>query len=249
VFSTASAFRMADDVPIILPGVNNHHLSLVERQQRERGWKGFVLPIPNCTTTGLGIALAPLYKEFGIQFVVMTSMQAVSGAGRNGGVLALDVVDNLVPYIPKEEQKVQAETQKVLGAVTDARIEPAKFGVTCTCTRVAVLDGHTETVALSLENPATVGEARAAMEAMGAELEGLPSAPKALIHVHDDPFRPQPRLDRDLGNGMVTSVGRLRADDVLPNGLKFVLVSHNTKMGAAAGATLVAELAVREGLA
>ena len=248
VFSTASAFRMADDVPIILPGVNNHHLSMVERQQRERGWNGFVVPIPNCTTTGLGIALAPLYREFGIQFVVMTSMQAVSGAGRNGGVLALDVVDNLVPYIPKEEQKVQAETQKILGDVTEGHIDPAKFGVTCTCTRVAVLEGHTETVAVSLENPATVEKARAAMEAMGAELEGLPSAPKALIHVHDDPFRPQPRLDRNMGNGMITSVGRLRTDDVLPNGLKFVLVSHNTKMGAAAGATLVAELAVREGL-
>jgi aspartate-semialdehyde dehydrogenase len=249
VFSTAGAFRMAGDVPIILPGVNNNHLGMIERQRRERGWNGYLLPIANCTTTGLAITLAPLYRAFGIQFVVMTSMQAVSGAGRNGGVLSLDVVDNLIPYIPKEEQKVQAETQKILGVLADGEVTPADFGVTCTCTRVAVLDGHTEAVAVSLAQPATVAEARASMEAMGAELEGLPSAPTALIHVHDDPFRPQPRLDRDLENGMVTSVGRLRADEVLPNGLKFVLVSHNTKMGAAAGATLVAELAVREGLA
>jgi aspartate-semialdehyde dehydrogenase len=178
----------------------------------------------------------------------MTSMQAVSGAGRNGGVLSLDVVDNLVPFIPNEEQKVQAETQKILGELTGERIDPAKFGVTCTCTRVAVLDGHTEAVTVSLSRPATLAEARDAMESAGSELEGLPSAPQRLIYVHDDPFRPQPRLDRDLGDGMVTSVGRLRADEVLPNGLKFVLVSHNTRMGAAAGATLVAELAVRQGL-
>jgi len=247
VFSTASAFRMAEDVPLILPGVNTHHLPLVERQ-KARGWNGFVLPIPNCTTTGLGITLAPLHRAFGIDFVVMTSMQAVSGAGRNGGVLSLDVIDNIIPYIPKEEEKVQAETQKVLGTLTEDKIVPANFGVTCSCTRVAVLDGHTETVAVALKQSATVGEARQAMESMGEEVRGLPSAPTQLIKVLDDPFRPQPKLDRDTENGMVTSVGRLREDHVLPNGLKFVLVSHNTQMGAARGATLLAEIAIKQGL-
>ncbi len=247
-FSTASAFRYSDDVPLILPGINNAHIPLIERQRKERGWQGFVLPIPNCTTTGLAITLAPLHRAFGIDFAVMTSMQAVSGAGRNGGVLSLDVLDNIIPYIPKEEAKVQKETQKILGDLADGAITHADFGITCTCTRVAVIDGHFETVAVSLQRPASVGEARAAMEEAGSDLAGLPSAPTRLIKVHDDPFRPQPRLDRDLEKGMVTSVGRLREDDVLPNGLKYVLVSHNTSMGAARGATLLAEVAVSQGL-
>ena len=248
VFSTASAFRMEPDVPLVIPGINSSHLALVDRQRKNRGWKGFVLPIPNCTTTGLAIALAPLHALFGVKFAVVTSLQAVSGAGRNGGVLTLDVLDNVIPYIPKEEEKVATEAQKILGVLSGDTVAPASFGITATCTRVAVLDGHTETVAVSLAQPATPDEARVAMEAIGSELEGLPSAPTRLIHVHDDPFRPQPRLDRDLERGMVTSVGRLRADHVLPNGLKFVLVSHNTSMGAARGATLLAELCVREGL-
>jgi aspartate-semialdehyde dehydrogenase len=248
VFSTASAFRREPDVPLILPGVNNHHLPLVQRQRQERGWKGFVLPIPNCTTTGLAIALKPLQAAFGLDLVVMTSIQAVSGAGRHGGVLAMDVIDNLIPYIPKEEEKVQWETQKILGELVGNQIRPNDARITCTCTRAAVIDAHFETVAVSLRRPAEVAEARAAMEALGTDLEGLPSAPEQLIFVHDDPFRPQPRLDRNRGDGMVTTVGRLRNDEALENGLKFVLVSHNTRMGAARGAMLLAELTIREGL-
>ena len=247
-FSTASAFRYDPDVPLILPGVNDSHLPLIERQQRERGWRGFVLPIPNCTTTGLAMTLAPLHERFGIELVVMTSMQAVSGAGRNGGVLSLDVLDNIIPFIPNEEEKVQKETHKILGSLVDGQIQPADMGITCTCTRVAVIDGHTETVALSLRNPADIDEAKAAMSEYGAHLAHLPSAPGRLIRVLDDPFRPQPRLDRDTEEGMVTSVGRLRADPVLPNGLKYVLVSHNTRMGAARGSTLLAEICVEQGL-
>ena len=247
-FSTAAAFRMEEDVPLIIPGVNNEHLPLVEVQRKGRGWKGFVLPIPNCTTTGLAVALKPLHAAFGLELVVMTSLQAVSGAGRQGGVLGLDIIDNVIPYIPKEEEKVQRETQKILGTLHGERIAPCPVGVTCTCTRVGVLDGHFETAAVSLGRKASVAEARAAMEELGQDLRGLPSAPERLIFVHDDPFRPQPRLDRDRGAGMVTTVGRLREDTVLKNGLKFVLVSHNTRMGAASGATLLAELCVREGL-
>jgi len=248
VFSTASAFRREADVPLIIPGVNNDHISLVARQKETRGWNGFVLPIPNCTTTGLAIALKPLHAAFGVDLAVMTSMQAVSGAGRNGGVLAMDVLDNLIPFIPNEEEKVQFETCKVLGELVGNEVQPAHTAITGTCTRVATIDAHTITVAASLQEPASVGEAQAAMEALGSDLQGLPSAPKQLIHVHDDPFRPQPRLDRNRGKGMVTSVGRLRADPVLNNGLKFVLVSHNTRMGAARGSILLAELAIRQGL-
>ena len=248
VFSTANACRMESDVPLLIPGVNDDHLDLVAHQQRTRGWKGFVLPIPNCTTTGLAVALAPLHRAFGLKLVVMTSMQAVSGAGRNGGVLSLDVVDNLIPYIPKEEEKVQKETQKILGTLSGNAIVPGAFGVTCTCTRIAVLDGHTETVLATFERPVSVAAAREVMAGFGKNLAHLPTAPTSLIAIHDDPFRPQPRLDRDLEQGMVTSVGRLRVDPVFDNGLKFVLVSHNTRMGAARGATLLAEVALERGL-
>ena len=249
VISTASAFRYFEDTPILIPGVNNEHASLLRRQQEERGWKGFVTPIPNCTTTGLAIALKPLLDRFGIKGVVMTSMQAMSGAGRRGGVLGLDAMENVIPFIPGEEEKVQKETQKILGALSDGQISPASFGVSATCTRVGVLDGHTEAVFVATEKPCSVEDAVSAMREFSGGLEGLASAPNPLIFVHDDPFRPQPRRDRDMNNGMTTVVGRVREEQVLgAQGVKFVLVSHNTKMGAARGAVLVGELLEREGL-
>lgn len=249
VVSTASAFRYDDDVPILVPGVNFDHARLIEQQRRQRKWKGFITPIPNCTTMGLVITLKPLLDQFGLRRVVMTSMQGISGAGRSPGVLGLDIVDNVIPFIPSEEEKVARETKKILGRVAENGIAPVPVGVTATCTRVAVIEGHTEAVFASTERPCTPADAKAAMTGYGAELAALnlPSAPQQLIVVHDDPFRPQPRLDRDLDGGMATSVGRLRADDVLENGLKYVLVSHNTKMGAAKGAVLVAEYCCQAG--
>lgn len=248
VISTASAFRYYDDVPIFIPGVNNNHAALIKRQQRERGWKGFVTPIPNCTTTGLAVTLKPIYDNWGISKVVMTSMQAMSGAGRRGGVLGLDAIENVIPYISGEEEKVQKETQKILGTLNGEAIESANFPVSATCTRVAVLDGHTEAVYVATEKPASVDEVKAAMREFTGGLDGLPTAPQPVIHVFDDPFRPQPRRDRDAGGGMTTSVGRLREETALgENGVKYVLVSHNTKAGAAKGAILVAELLGRDG--
>jgi aspartate-semialdehyde dehydrogenase len=248
VISTASAFRYSDDVPIFIPGVNNDHVALIKRQQQERGWKGFVTPIPNCTTTGLAVSLKPIFDNWGISKVVMTSMQAMSGAGRRGGVLGLDATENVIPYIPGEEEKVQKETQKILGKIADGKIESARFPVSATCTRVAVLDGHTEAVYVATEKPCSVDEVKAAMRAFAAGLEGLPTAPQPMIQVFDDPFRPQPRRDRDISGGMTTAVGRLREEKALgENGVKYVLVSHNTKAGAAKGAILVAELLGREG--
>lgn len=247
VVSTASAYRYFDDTPIFVPGVNNEHIGLLKRQQKERGWKGFVTPVPNCTTTGLAMTLKPLYERFGIEGVLMTSMQAMSGAGRRGGVLGLDILDNVVPYISGEEEKVQKETQKILGALQGEAIAPATFGVSATCTRVNVADGHTEAVFVATEKPCSAEEATAAMREFTGGLDGLYSAPPALIHVHDDPFRPQPRRDREMGGGMTTVVGRMREEKVLGrHGVKYVLVSHNTKMGAAKGAILVAELLLRE---
>ncbi len=249
VVSTASAFRYFDDTPIFVPGVNNSHAALISRQQVERGWKGFVTPVPNCTTTGLVMTLKPILDNFGIQGVIMTSMQAMSGAGRNGGVLGLEALDNIIPYISGEEEKVEKETQKILGDLVGDSIQNAKFGVSATCTRANVSDGHTETVFVATETACPVEEVALAMREFRGGLGGLPSTPEHLIYVHDDPFRPQPRRDRDMGGGMTTVVGRLRQERVLgQHGVKYVLVSHNTKMGAAKGAILVAELLLRDGI-
>jgi aspartate-semialdehyde dehydrogenase len=252
VISTASAFRYENDVPIIIPGVNNEHAQLLKLQQKNRDWRGFVTPIPNCTTTGLAMTLKPIADAFGIRAVVMTSMQAMSGAGRRGGVLGLDAVENVIPYIPGEEEKVQTETQKILGVLNNDAIEAARFPVSATCTRVAVLDGHFEAVYVQTEKSCSVEDVARAMREFKGGLEGLATAPNPLIYVHDDPFRPQPRRDRDRGNGMTTTVGRLRSENAMgangdSSGVKYVLVSHNTKMGAARGAILVAELLVRDG--
>lgn len=249
VISTASAFRYEPDVPIFIPGVNLDHEALIARQKRARGWNGFVTPGPNCTAMGLAMTLKPLHDAFGIESVIMTSMQGCSGAGRSPGVVALDIVDNVIPYIPKEEEKVEIETQKILGRIAGDVVEPARFRVSATCTRVPVLEGHTEVVHVSLARAASVEDATKVLREHGREFLalGLPSSPTALIDVSDDPFRPQPRLDRDREDGMVTSVGRVRVDPTLPNGLKYVLVSHNTKMGAAKGGILVAEYLVHRG--
>ena len=252
VFSAASAFRYEEDVPLLIPPVNAAHAALVREQQKRRGWKGYIVPIPNCTTTGLAVTLAPLAERFGVKAVLMTSLQAMSGAGRSPGVIGLDILDNVIPYIPKEEHKVEVETKKILGALrpNGAALTPHDLRVSCTCTRVAVMEGHTESVFVSLGAKATVAEVVQAMrEWKGAEVaRGLPSAPPNWIEVLDDPFRPQPRLDRDTYGGMTTTVGRVREDGVLENGFKYVLVSHNTKMGAARGAILVAEQLRAQGL-
>ncbi|HJR04761.1 MAG TPA: aspartate-semialdehyde dehydrogenase [Methylomirabilota bacterium] len=244
VLSAASAFRYDEDVPILVPGVNPEHAALIDHQRRARGWRGFVAPLPNCTTMGLAMTLRPLQERFGVQRVVMTSLQGISGAGRSPGVIALDIADNVIPFIPGEEEKVARETGKILGRLDGARgVVPATFPVSATCTRVAVSEGHTEAVAVSLGAAATPADVAGAFGDFGRDLArlALPSAPRRLITVHDDPFRPQPRIDRDADGGMTTSVGRIRADAALAHGVKYVLVSHNTKMGAASGAVLTAE--------
>jgi len=249
VISTAAAFRYDDDVPVLIPGINSEHAKLLDVQRKLRGWKGFITPIPNCTTCGLVITLKPIHEAFGINAVIMTSMQAISGAGRSPGVLGLDILDNVIPFIPGEEEKTQRETQKILGNFEGTSIKPARFILSSTCTRINVREGHTESVFVSTQKACEVKDvAKAMRQYAGSSSEAdLPSAPKHPIIVLDDPFRPQPRLDRDTDDGMATTVGRIRKDTVLENGIKYVLVSHNTKMGAAKGAVLVAELLIREG--
>jgi aspartate-semialdehyde dehydrogenase len=244
VISTAAAFRYEADVPILIPGINDSHAELLNAQRKNRGWKGFIAPLPNCTTTGMAITLKPILDKFGIDKVFMTSMQALSGAGRSPGVIALDIMDNVIPYIPKEEEKVQVETKKILGGMKNGSIAPAPLKVSCTCTRVPVIDGHTETVFVETENAAEAEDVKKEMLkfSKNVSIKGLPTAPKDYIIVHDDPTRPQPRIDREINDGMTTVVGRLRKDTAFDNGIKYVLLSHNEKMGSAKGAVLLAEL-------
>lgn len=249
VVSTASAFRTEPDVPLLVPNVNMNHAELLHHQRKSRGWKGFVVPIPNCTVTGLVITLKPLADAFGLKSAVVTTMQGLSGAGRSPGVIGLDVLDNIIPYIPKEEEKVEKELHKIFGTLAGTSIQSHPAEISATCTRANVIEGHTEAVFASLGRKATTDDVRNAFKAVRNEARELklPSAPAEWIKVHDDPFRPQPRLDRNNGAGMTTTVGRIRDEKVLPNGVKYMLVSHNTRMGAAAGAVLVAEYLVAKG--
>jgi len=244
VISTSSAYRYEDDVPILIPGINDEQAELLDIQKKNRGWKGWVAPLPNCTTTGLVITMKPLYEKYGVKKVMMTSMQAISGAGRSPGVSAMDVTDNIIPYIPKEEGKVRIETKKILGKLKDGKIEPADIRVSCTCTRVPVIDGHTESVFVETEKEIDPKNAKETYEQYNKEISvaGLPSAPKDYYAVHEDPTRPQPRIERQVGGGMTTTIGRLEKEELFDHGLKYMLFSHNKKMGSAKGAVLLAEM-------
>jgi len=244
VISTSSAYRYEDDVPILIPGINDEQAELLEVQKKNRDWKGWVAPLPNCTTTGLAITMKPLYEKYGAKKVMMTSMQAISGGGRSPGVSAMDVTDNIIPYIPKEENKVRIETKKILGKLKDGKIEPADIRVSCTCTRVPVIDGHTESVFVETEKEINPKNAKETYEQYNKEISvvGLPSAPKDYYAVHEDPTRPQPRIERQVGGGMTTTIGRLEKEELFNHGLKYMLFSHNKKMGSAKGAVLLAEM-------
>ncbi|MEK0382271.1 MAG: aspartate-semialdehyde dehydrogenase, partial [Nitrosopumilus sp.] len=249
VISTSSAYRYEDDVPILIPGINDEQADLLDVQKKNRNWKGFVAPLPNCTTTGLAITMKPLYEKYGVKKVLMTSMQAISGAGRTPGVSAMDVTDNIIPYIPKEEKKVRIETAKILGKLKDGKIEPANIKVSCTCTRVPVIDGHTESVFVETSKPIDPKSAKECYEefSKNVSIAGLPSAPPDYLIVHEDPTRPQPRIDREINDGMTTSIGRLEEESLFDHGIKYILFSHNKKMGSAKGAVLLAEMLYKKG--
>jgi aspartate-semialdehyde dehydrogenase len=246
VCSNASAYRMAPDVPLLIPEVNPDHTGLIEVQQRQRGWSGFILTNPNCTSTGLTIAFKALQAAFGLKRAVVVSLQALSGAGYPG-VASLDILDNVVPYIPGEEEKVETEPRKMLGRCVNGAIEMAPVRISAHTNRVAVSDGHLVCVSVEFDQRATpeaAAEALAAFEAP-AVVKALPTAPKTVIEVRREPDRPQPRKDRGTGNGMTTVVGRLRPDNLFD--LRFVVLSHNTLHGAAGGALLNGELLVAQG--
>jgi aspartate-semialdehyde dehydrogenase len=247
VFTNASAFRMERDVPLLVPEVNADHLGLVEAQKKARRWNGAIVANPNCTATVLALALAPLHAAFGIESVIMTSMQAVSGAGYPG-VASLDILGNVVPYIRSEEPKVEEETAKLLGLLEPSGIAPAAIAVSALCHRVPVLDGHTEAVSVKLRGgPGTAAVREAFATFRGAPQKfGLPSAPAVPIRLHDAEDRPQVRLDVEEEGGMVAHVGRVRECRVL--GIKFSLLGHNAERGAAGASVLNAELARATGL-
>jgi aspartate-semialdehyde dehydrogenase len=246
VVSNSSALRMQEDVPLVIPEVNPDHVKLVHAQRWRQDKGGFVVTNPNCSAIGLVMALAPLEQRFGLEKVMVVTMQAVSGAGYPG-VASLDILGNVIPYIAKEEEKMEEETLKLLGRVDTARIRPAEFAISAQCNRVAVEDGHTESVSVKLKKAARAEqliEAWRTFRAVPQELR-LPNAPEQPILYDNAPDHPQPRFDVDRGAGMSATVGRLRPCGVLD--WKFTVLSHNTIRGAAGAALLNAELLKAQG--
>lgn len=246
VCSNASAYRQEVDVPLLMPEVNPEHLKLLAVQRKRRAWSGGIVTNSNCTSSGMTVVLKALQDAFGLRRVFAVSMQALSGAGYPG-VASLDILDNVIPYIPGEEEKVEWESRKMLGEFRDGGIEPADFAISAHANRVAVSDGHLVTLSLELQDPAEVTQAGQVLRAYAAppESRSLPSAPHPVICLREEPDRPQPRLDRLTGKGMTTIVGRLRADPLFH--LKMIVLSHNTIRGAAGGSIYNAELLVERG--
>lgn len=250
VASNASSYRMESDVPLLIPEVNPDHLDLLDRQHDRRGWKGSIVTNPNCTTIILVLALKPLFDDFGIERVFVSTMQALSGAGY-GGVRSMEIQDNLIPYISKEEWKTENETLKILGELKGGEIQSAPIAISSSCHRVPVLDGHTEALFLELgekASPEEVSDSLARFEARPQELE-LPTAPKQPVIVGTAADRPQPRSARSAGSvpGMAVVAGRIREDPVLENGIRFVVSGNNAIRGAAGASVLNAELMKSEG--
>ncbi len=246
VVTNSSALRMQEDVPLVIPEVNADHVRVVHGQRWRKDNGGFVVTNPNCSAIGLVMALAPLERRFGLEKVMAVTMQAVSGAGYPG-VASLDILGNVIPYIPKEEEKMEEETRKLLGHADATRIRSAEFAISAQCNRVAVEDGHTESVSVKLSKAATAEQILEAWNSFrGAPQElRLPSAPEQPVIYDAAPDHPQPRFDVDRGAGMSATVGRLRPCGVLD--WKFTVLSHNTIRGAAGAALLNAELLKAQG--
>ncbi len=237
VVSNASAHRMDPDVPLLNPEINCNHVCLIEEQRRKRKWDGAIVTNPNCSASVLTLPLKPIYDKFGINKVVVSTMQALSGAGYPG-VASLDIVDNVIPFIGNEEEKLKAETLKILGSSSN----PADFKVSASCHRVPTLDGHMEAVFVELKREAEPESVITAMDNFVGEPQrlNLPTAPEKPIVVRREDDRPQTRLDRMEGKGMSVVVGRVRKDSVF-RGVKFVALGHNTIRGAAGCGVLNAE--------
>jgi aspartate-semialdehyde dehydrogenase len=246
VVSNSRNHRMENDVPLLVPEINPDHLNLIAGQQAARGWKGKIVTNPNCSTIVLTMGLAPL-MQFGVTKIIATTLQAISGAGYPG-VPSMDIMGNVIPYIGNEEEKMQEETQKILGAFTGNRVTPLAAKVSAHCNRVAVVDGHTVTVSVEFSSKPSEKDLRNAFDSFKGlpQDRELPSAPKRPVQYMTEPDRPQPRKDAERERGMAAFVGRLRPCPVFD--WKFVALGHNTVRGAAGAAVLNAELMQSEGL-
>jgi aspartate-semialdehyde dehydrogenase len=248
VLSNARNYRLEPDVPLLIPELNPDHLTLLERQRVARGWEGAIITNPNCATTVIAMALAPLHRTFGVRRLFATTLQAISGAGYPG-VPSLDILGNVIPYIGGgEEEKIQAETPKILGTLADGTVVPAPMAVSAQVTRVPVEHGHTACLAVELDTRATLDNALAALAEWRSPIAplALPSAPERPIVISRSDDRPQPRRDVDTGKGMSVVIGRVRPDPIVD--LRLVALGHNTIRGAAGGSILNAELLVARGL-
>ncbi len=246
VISKASAYRLEEDVPLLIPEINPEHLELIEIQQRRRKWEGFLITDPNCTTCIFLLSLKPIYDSFGVESIIATSMQAISGAGYEG-LYAMQIHDNLIPYIKGEEEKLKNETLKILGKIENGKIMKPDIKISATCTRVPVIHGHTISVSLKLKRKADIEEVISVLKnfkGLPQELN-LPSAPEKPVIVREEIDRPQPRLDRDAYKGMAVTVGRIRKDEVLD--IKYIVTGHNLVRGAAGASVLDAELLYKKG--
>lgn len=243
VASNASAHRMKKNIPLVIPEVNPEYLDMIDAQQKENNWDGFIVTNPNCSTIALTLTLKPIVDNFNVKGIRVSTMQAISGAGYNG-VPSMAIVDNLVPYIGSEEEKMESETLHLLGSYDGEAVKPADFTLSASCHRVPVIDGHTEAVFIDLDDDFDIDDVKDKMrnfKALPQEL-GLYSAPENPIVVKEEADRPQPRMDRNASNGMAVTVGRLRKDQAFDNSFKYVLVGHNTIRGAAGASVLNAEL-------
>lgn len=251
VFSNASAFRMEEDIPLLIPELNPEHLELIEMQKAKRGWHGAIVTNPNCTTVMLAVPLAILEEQFGLEAVIVTSMQAISGAGYPG-VSALDIEGNVIPFIRNEESKVESESNKIMGRLVKEgntmSIAPALFAISATCARVPVIDGHTLSISVKLKSKKSLEKVVEAFQNYKPKtmVYNLPSAPKHFLRFLEEDDRPQPRLDAEEEEGMCISLGRLRPCPILD--FKFISLGHNTERGAAGASILNAEMALSMGM-
>ncbi len=242
VVSNARNYRLDPDVPLLVPEINHGHIGLASRQRETRGWRGLLIKNPNCSTAILVLSLKPLVDSLRVRRIYVTTLQALSGAGYRGGVLSMDIIDNVLPFIRGEEEKIESETLKILGLIEDDRIKPAPFRVSATATRVASLHGHLESVFLEAEDKVGEDDVREIYKGYKwpREVAGLPSAPREPVVVRGEEDRPQPRLDRDAGNGMSVVVGRIKAKE--EGVLRYLVLGHNLVRGAAGNAVLIGEL-------
>lgn len=246
VVTNTSVFRMTPTVPLLIPEINPDHTSLIPTQQAEHNWPGFIVASPNCSTTSAILPMKILDEAFGVRKAMLVTMQAISGAGYPG-VASLDILDNVVPHIGGEDDKLQNEPRKLLGAVGGGRLQMANLTISAQANRVPVFDGHLASVSVGLERRATAEEALAALRAWQppAICAQLPTSPKPVMIIRDEVDRPQPRLDRDAVGGMAWTVGKVRECPVLD--VRYMAITHNTLRGAASGAVLNAELLVVQG--